>query len=415
MDYPAGVVSFTYLPAHGTVITADYLYHGQLGFDLAAPVLPESETIYMDGEAQTRDVDYFIDNFGGAISFPDYPPNGAVFTADYTAAQWEFPLRHAPIWNDIITVYMDGEVQALGADYTYIGSTGMVMFTFFPEDGAVITADYEYSPTIHLVGKVKNEGDIPMQVRVRFDITRDDGRIIVLRSGQTYFGGGLGEPRPFQYLYVDEFNEWYYEWEGDPTNLFGEPDGAYIQGNNNAEWASLYSFEAIDLAGKEIADITLEGYTQYPNGATEAVDIDIYDVSGGFSWWGSLYGTPDWGWSGVRWTSDTVLQSSPWLADQDVLNDVQVLVYNYHGDAPDVPRLDSMRLKVEFANIIPVTPPIYTIQPNEETKIDAAIWTITPEHLGTYECTATIEYTADGFKWNSWNTKQSSFSFRIHE
>jgi hypothetical protein len=98
-----------------------------------------------------------------------------------------------------------------------------------------------------------------------------------------------------------------------------------------------------------------------------------------------------------------------------VLNDVQVLVYNYHGDAPDVPRLDSMRLKVEFANIIPVTPPTYEIQPNEETKIDAAIWTITPEHLGTYECTATIEYTADGFKWNSWNTKQSSFSFRIHE
>jgi hypothetical protein len=262
--------------------------------------------------------------------------------------------------------------------------------------------------------KVKVEAEFEMEVRVRYDITRlEDSRTIRVYAGQTYSGGGLGEPRPFEYLYVDEFNEWYYEWAGDPTNLFGEPDGSYIQGNNNAEWASLYSFEAISLGGREIADITLEGYTQYPNGATDAVDIDVYDVSGGFAWWGSLYGSPSWGWSGVRWTSDTVLQTSPWLADETTLNDVQVLVYNYHGDAPDVPRLDSMRLKVEFAAITPVEIPQETVPPGIDWEMASVTWLSAEDHIGTYEWTATIEYQTEGFKWNSWGSAQKTGFFWI--
>lgn len=63
--------------------------------------------------------------------------------------------------------------------------------------------------TFNLSSRVWNFGDTPLYVRVRFDIDRDeDGRRIVIRSGQTYTGGGLGEPLPYEYLYLDEFNEW---------------------------------------------------------------------------------------------------------------------------------------------------------------------------------------------------------------
>jgi hypothetical protein len=310
------------------------------------------------------------------------------------------------------TILLDPEGNALPhktSDAFYSGPTGRLIRTNMP-DGRKVRA----GTTFPIAAKVVNDGDIPLNMRVRFDITRlEDSRTIRIYTGQTYTGGGLGEPRPFEYLYVDEFNEWYYEWAGDPTNLFGEPDGSYIQGNNNAEWASLYSFEDISLGGKEIADITLEGYTQYPNGATDAVDIDVYDVSGGFAWWGSLYGSPTWGWSGVRWTSDTVLQTSPWLSDETTLNDVQVLVYNYHGDAPDVCRMDSMRLKVEFAAITPVNPDDYEVDPYTEMELPPVTWISADDHIGTYELTATIEYQSEGFKWNSWGAAQKTLFFWI--
>jgi len=47
------------------------------------PLEEESETIYIDGVAQTRDVDYTIDYETGQITFTNAPPSGAVITADY--------------------------------------------------------------------------------------------------------------------------------------------------------------------------------------------------------------------------------------------------------------------------------------------------------------------------------------------
>lgn len=290
----------------------------------------------------------------------------------------------------------------------YYGATARLIRANLP-DGRKITA----GQTFPIQAKVKNDGDVPLYVRVRFDISREDGRKIVIRPGQTYVGGGLGEPRPFEYLYLDEFNEWYYEWNNPATNALGEPDGDYIEGDANAQWASLYSFEDIALAGREIAEITVEGYTQYPNGATENADIDVYDVTGGFAWWGSLYGTPSWDWHGVRWTSDSVLTTCPYLADETALNDVQILLYNYYGDAPDVERVDSVRLKVEFAGIVPVNAPIYTVLPGEELELDPVTWISAPDHIGSYDLTATIEYTSNNFKWNSWGAVQKTAFFWI--
>ena len=67
IDYPDGVLTFDPLLSNGTVITATYLYDGQLVFPLAAPVVIGSETIYVDDVAQVRDVDYTIDNHAGVI------------------------------------------------------------------------------------------------------------------------------------------------------------------------------------------------------------------------------------------------------------------------------------------------------------------------------------------------------------
>jgi hypothetical protein len=268
-----------------------------------------------------------------------------------------------------------------------------------------------------IAGKVKNNGDIPLTCRIRYDITRlEDSRTIRIYAGQTYSGGGLGEPLPFEYLYVDEFNEWYYEFNGAATNLFGEPDGNYIEGDANAQWASLYSFEDISLGGKEIADIWVETYSRFPNGFTEAVDIDLYGFSSvsSFAWWGSSWGSTDWGWVGTRWIGgESVLQQQPELADETELNNVEMLVYNYHGDAPDVMQIDSARLKVEFAAITPVTPPEFVVNPGMELELDPVTWLSAEDHLGTYELTATIEYTSEGFKWNSWGSAQKTLFFWI--
>lgn len=310
------------------------------------------------------------------------------------------------------TIMLDPEGNYLPhktSDAFYQGPTARLIRANMPEGRKV-----KAGTVFPIQAKVINDGDIPLTVRVRYDITRlEDSRTIRIYAGQTYSGGGLGEPLPFQYLYVDEFNEWYYEFNGDPTNLFGEPDGNYIEGDANAQWASLFGFEDITLGGKEIADIWVETYSRFPNGFTENVDIDLYGLPA-FAWWGSSWGTTDWGWYGTRWIGgESVLQQEPNLANEADLNDIEMLVYNYHGDAPDVMQIDSARLKVEFAAITPVTPPEFVVNPGMELELDPVTWLSGEDHIGTYELTATIEYTSEGFKWNSWGSAQKTMHFWI--
>jgi len=60
------------------------------------PVKANSETIYLDEEAQTRDTDYTIDYDAGEITFFTPPASGVSITADYTPenGQW-----HLKAWN----------------------------------------------------------------------------------------------------------------------------------------------------------------------------------------------------------------------------------------------------------------------------------------------------------------------------
>lgn len=298
----------------------------------------------------------------------------------------------------------------------YLGPTAVLADA---SQGAIHIDDVVAGETLNIGSKVTNNGDIPLYVRVRFDFDRaEDGRRIVIRAGQNYAGGGLGEPLPFEYLYLDEFNEWFYEWNNPATNALGTPDGAYIEGDVDAQWASLYSFEDISLAGREIDNIQIEGYSQYPNGATEAVDIDLYGFSSaqGFAWLGSNFGTAAWGWHGVRWIgADRVSDVMPELRDETELNNMELLIYNYVGNAPDVIRVDSMRLRVEFAAITPVIPGYFEVLPGETLDLDDVTWPSNLDHVGSYTVSATVEYTSDFSHWNSWGAEPETETFAIKE
>lgn len=301
-----------------------------------------------------------------------------------------------------------------GAGAFFHGTTGYLIRVNMPDGRKV-----KVGTPFHISAKVRNDGDLPLLVRVHFLIHRmDDGRNIEIYAGQNYAGGGVGEPLPFEYLYVNEFNEWYYDWTGDPSNLFGDADGSYIESGANADWASLYGFDDITLAGREIDNIWCETYAQYPNGPTEAVDIDLYGFSSvsAFAWWGSGFAGFDWAWRGLRWVgSDSVMTAMPELADETELNNLELLVYNYHGDAPDIMRVDAIRLRVDFASITPVdlNEVTYELLPGEELDLGDITWTAATDHIGSYTLSAAIEYTNQEWKWNSYGSSPKTLSFWI--
>ena len=78
-----------YVPygANFTEVTGEAVGTGDgttVAFSLAnAHVVPYSETVYIDGVAQTRGVDYDIDYVKGTITFVTAPGTGAAVTADY--------------------------------------------------------------------------------------------------------------------------------------------------------------------------------------------------------------------------------------------------------------------------------------------------------------------------------------------
>jgi hypothetical protein len=155
------------------------------------------------------------------------------------------------------------------------------------------------------------------------------------------------------YLYVDGYTEWLeWDWTNPGASVVGMPDDDYAESIVNGAMSSNYTFEDIALGSTErISRVTLEGYCQYPNGPTEAVDIDIYSVEPElFAWLGSLYGGIDWAWVTPRWIEKDVSDVLPALlgSDPGPLNSLSVLLYNYEGDATNPIRIDSLRLRVEF-------------------------------------------------------------------
>jgi ABC-type transport system substrate-binding protein len=108
-------------------------------FSLAnAPVVPHSETIYIDGVPTTA---YTINYTIGEITFTTAPANNKRISADYTYIISEFQTAWWPIQSGSEKVYLNGIVTtAYEIDYT----TGAVTLTDGSDANYTVTIDYTY-------------------------------------------------------------------------------------------------------------------------------------------------------------------------------------------------------------------------------------------------------------------------------
>jgi len=294
--------------------------------------------------------------------------------------------------------------------------------------------------TIEFKTKVYNPTDTPLRVMVRYDISRlEDGRLIVIRTGQEYFGWGFGETPPIariDYLYADAYTGTYsgYGWNEQGTAPFLDAvgDGNYIWTDMSDPgplgFPIIGKFDFQDIAplpaSESIGDVQIEGYTLYAAGLDEGNDLDTYmrfpnDMTGYPTVWvGSLWGTDVWDWHTVRWTTDTVSTLFPVAMTEAGLNAARVRYIMYwtadsvaHGRVD----VDALRLQVtvqsKWAN--PLVAPEFIVPPFSYMELDPVVWTAKTDHIGTYNGVATIEYTELGTKWNSWGSRQKTFSFVI--
>jgi hypothetical protein len=322
--------------------------------------------------------------------------------------------------------------HTLGEGAFYYGSTARLVRVNLPDYGRKTKAGQVFT----IAAKVQNKGTIPLYIKVRFEIHRfDDGRNIEIHSGQNYGGGGLGEPLPFEYFYADQYlggQSWMIE-DGSWTNpgaLVGEPDNVYSECTTAYGTTGWYAFEDVTLAGRVIQNIDLYGYTAQPDGST-SWDFDPYvycfdtplDDSGDVlaaGWTDSLGGTPTWAWTGGRYYQggpyDMPEYYSTFWHSEAGFNSMQVFVENY---CPSGPRqqIDAMRWKVEYASITPVEIPVCMVMPGEYFEMPPVVWPSTDEQIGSYELTATIEYSGIeevAFrKYNSMASTQKTLSFWI--
>jgi hypothetical protein len=323
----------------------------------------------------------------------------------------------------IDTILLDTNVNeiphAVGPGAFYVGTVGYLIRVNLPDGRNPRVGD-----VFTIAPKVRNEGDIPLYVRVRLDIHRlDDGRRIEIRSGQTYGGGGLGEPLPTEYFYVDAYREnpiiGGHEWTNEGDAMVGEPDGNYIEATTAYALSMFYSFEDLTLAGREVQNVDLFGYTSQPDGST-AWDFDPYVFPWG-AWCDSMGGTVGWAWTGGRYYSGGPYDMPEYyigngMTTEAGFNGAEVMLQNY---CPSGPRqqIDAMRWRVEFASITPVEIPIYYVLPGEELELGPITWPVSVDHIGSYELTATIEYSGIDLvvyrHYNSMGSPQKTLTFTI--
>ena len=281
---------------------------------------------------------------------------------------------------------------------------------------------------INFLASAKSTSDVPLNVRVRYDIERlEDGRRIRIYSGQNYAGGGMGEPAPFEWVYASGYlgggdGSW-----SNPGALVGEPDGTFSECTTAYGATGYYTFN-LDLAGRTVLQCDLQGYTAQPDGSTGwdfDPYVDFYDSEGTYlttAWCDSLGGFADWRWTGGRYYQGSAYDMPeyymsailPW--SEELFNNMELMIENY---CPSGPRqqIDALRWKVEFAAITPVAVPSYELAPNDNMDLPPmTIGVATEDMIGTYVLTATLEYTGTGGGETAWpqgiKTRTISFAIR---
>jgi hypothetical protein len=277
--------------------------------------------------------------------------------------------------------------------------------------------------------KVVNKADVPLCVRARYEFERvEDGRRIRIYAGQNYGGGGLGEPLPFEYLYVDGYYAWIEGgWTNPGSSLIGEPDGNFAESTTACTMTSMYTFEDITLAGREIANVDLHGYTRQPDGTANDFDPYLFFDGYGWVWCDSMGGSSDWAWTGGRYYAGGPYDMPEYYVDgaihtEAAINAAEILIHNYGASGPRM-QIDAMRWKVEFSPITPVVPPVFCLGPygseTQELELDPVTWPATSDHIGTYAVTVYVEYSALydslGFHWKNMGDKVATFTFEIKE
>jgi len=238
---------------------------------------------------------------------------------------------------------------------------------------------------------ITNPSPIPLNASVRYDIIGED-IWHTFYSGQTY----RTTAPPSVYLYVNEFTADYTEWTavGDSPYLDAPDDGNYVEGTFDAAFMAFFGFEDITLGDRLIDNVQLEGYTNGP--LNEGIDYDAYSQN--FAWVGSLYGAGAPAWVTPRWVgADTTSDMEPSLLTEAGINDFGLLLYLYDPDSLGGPGniVDCARLRVDFASVAPVDPPIYTILPGENITVETT-WILDMVDVGRYNCKATVEFSTFG-------------------
>lgn len=287
--------------------------------------------------------------------------------------------------------------------------------------------NYHVGDTIEIKSKAVNKGDVPICVRTRFELERlDDGRRIRLYSGQTYFGGGLGEPPPTLYLYSNEYNPWIESgWTNPGASLIGPPDGNVASATTYSAITSLYGFEDVDLPydGAEVLNLDIQGYTRQDDTGN---DFDPYffcppPPALDFAWGDSMGGTMYWAWTGGRYYAGgpydmpEYYAQGPWT--EEAINGTEILIHAY--DLSDtLMEIDSLRLRLQLSSIMPIVPDCYEVgpygTPEQELDLNPVIFgqPTTEDMIGTYTATATLEYTLAGASWIE-GQKVRTFHFEI--
>jgi hypothetical protein len=299
----------------------------------------------------------------------------------------------------------------------YYGNTASLVRVNLPEGRKITVGD-----TFPISAKVRNDGDTPLYVKVRMSLKRmSDGRPIELYTGQTYYGGYIGAAPPATYLYCDGYYPVYeYGWNNPGASLIGEPDENFAYSTVAGSDTSMYTFEDITLPWEGysvISNVDFQGYTRQDDLGND-FDPYAFTVDGGnaysWCWCDSMGGSTEWAWTGQRYYLGVYdfPEYYGFPRTEEAVNNAELLINNYGAD--DVlMEIDAVRMKIEFATIIPVDAPVYVIQPGEELELEDVTWVSTSDHIGAYQLTATLEYSSEQFHWNSMASKAKTLSFWI--
>jgi hypothetical protein len=271
-----------------------------------------------------------------------------------------------------------------------------------------------------ILSQGRNDGNpTDITARTRFDIERmEDGRRIRMYSGQNYAGGGLGEPNPFEEFYLESYiggyesGGWSHTTPVVGDSMLGAPDGDYAEGHIAYATTGYYTFPTLVLAGREMLNWDVYGYTEQPDDTSWDLDpyLDFYDQYGnfiGWAWCDSFGGASTWAWTGGRYYQGGPYDMPEYYMSafgvphsEEVFNNMVFGLDNYCYNDVDRQRCDSVKIFVEYSPITPVTVPTTTIPSKDEAVMLPATWNaMSSDMAGTYVLTATFEYTIEGAYW----------------